>query len=225
MLTPRRNDARRNREAILRAAEAAFADDSCAVPLHEIARRTGLGRATVYRHFPDRHALAVAVAAQNLEALRGVVSADEGERLSFRDLLHAVLSRQASMRPLGALMRELPARDQQHHAKTLIGVLTPPFRRAQAEGQLRPDLEPADLLLVLAMLNGALVEAIPVDGDRDAAVQRLITVILDGLFTTSPPNERRAGAPATPPRPQRRIPGGPAGDTSPLGPGVRDNRS
>jgi AcrR family transcriptional regulator len=188
IVTSQRNDARRNREAILRVADEAFADGSSVVSLHEIARRAGLGRATVYRHFPDRHALAVAVAARYFVALRQVVGAAEGERRSFRELLDWVLSTHASMRALVVLLHELPIRDQQHHADLLIAVLTPPFRRAQAEGQLRPDLEPADLVLVFGMLDGA--QAAPRGGDRNPAVRRLITVILDGLFTPSAPGNR-----------------------------------
>ncbi|HEY3713464.1 MAG TPA: TetR/AcrR family transcriptional regulator [Jatrophihabitantaceae bacterium] len=184
MLTPRRSDARRNREAILRVADKAFADCPDVVPLDEIARRAGVGRATVYRHFPNRHVLALAVAAQNLDALRSVVGAAEGERRCFRDLLHWVLSTQATMRPLVALIHELPLRDQRRYGRMLIGVLAPPLRRAQADGELRPDLRPADLTAVMAMVN-AMVDAVPADRDRDAAVQRLVNVIVDGL---SPPS-------------------------------------
>jgi AcrR family transcriptional regulator len=184
VLTPRRSDARRNREAILRVADKAFADCPDVVPLDEIARRAGVGRATVYRHFPNRHVLALAVAAQNLDALRSVVGAAEGERRCFRDLLHWVLSTQATMRPLVALIHELPLRDQRRYGRMLIGVLAPPLRRAQADGELRPDLRPADLTAVMAMVN-AMVDAVPADRDRDAAVQRLVNVIVDGL---SPPS-------------------------------------
>lgn len=182
MLTPRRYDARRNREAILREADAAFAGGSGVVSLDEIARRTGLGRATVYRHFSDRHALAAAVVAQNLEALRRVVGAANGDRRSFREVLHWVLSTQASMRPLGTLIRELPTRDQRQHVDALIGILTPAFRRAQVEGELRPDIEPAALGLVLTMLDAA-VMAVPLGADGNEAVQQLIAILLDGLFT------------------------------------------
>jgi AcrR family transcriptional regulator len=181
VLTPRR-DALRNREAILRVADHAFTHGSHAVPLQEIARRAGLGRATVYRHFPDRQALAAAVAAQQLELLRRAVGEFGDDPRSFRYLLRAVLSTQATMRPLVTLMREMPVRDQQGHTDTLVGILAAPFRRAQAEGYLRADLEPGDLVLVLSMMEGA-AGALPAPGpDRDAAAERLIDVLIDGLF-------------------------------------------
>jgi AcrR family transcriptional regulator len=173
-----RNDAMRNRRAILRVAEEAFAQDEL-VPLHEIARRAGLGRATVYRHFPDRQALGVAVAARNLAALRRVVA--QPADYSFRDLLHMVLTAQTAMRPLVTLFEQLPARDRQRHLQALIGVLTPPFLRAQAEGQLRPGVTPQDLGLVLQMLDAG-VKAEAAGAQRHLTAQRLIAVLLDGLF-------------------------------------------
>lgn len=183
-LTPLRIDARRNRQTILRIADEAFAQGCHLVPLEEIARRAGLGRATVYRHFPDRQALGTAVAAQQLETLRLVVDA-EGERYSFRDLLHMVLSEQVSRRPLVHLFREFPAREQRQYADALIAMLTPALRRAQAEGQLRDDIEPADLLRVIHMIEAA-VGSEPADTDHDAATRRLIALVLDGLSAPSP---------------------------------------
>ena len=184
MLTPRRTDARRNRQAILSVATEAFGEGSAAVSLEEIARRAGLGRATVYRHFPDRQALGAAVAAEQLSLLRQIV-ADSGPG-SFRELLQAVLCSQVSHRPLVHLMRELPEPDRRRLAASLIAVLAGPFRRAQAEGGLRADLQPTDLALVFEMLE-AVVESSAAAADRNAAAQRLITVILDGLFVPLPP--------------------------------------
>jgi AcrR family transcriptional regulator len=180
--TPQRTDARRNRQAILRAADEAFTHGSDVVQLEEIARRAGLGRATVYRHFPDRQALGAAVAAEHLAMLRRIVSEAEEEHCSFRELLHMVLSEQVARRPLVHLFQELPVRDQRQYANSLIAVLTPAFRRAQAGGQLRDDVEPADLVMVHEMIEAAVVSG-PEGAGRDAAMQRLIAVILDGLCT------------------------------------------
>lgn len=182
MLTSGRGDARRNRQAILREANAAFTGICQMVPLEEIARRTGLGRATVYRHFPDRYVLAVAVAAEHLEALRRAVTATDTERQSLRDLLRWVLSTQAAMRPLASLIRELPMIEQQRHVDALIEILTPSFRQAQRAGLIRADVEPADLALIMEMLDTA-AESSRCNGDRNASMRRFIAVVLDGLFT------------------------------------------
>jgi AcrR family transcriptional regulator len=58
---PRRADARRNRERVLRAAAELFAAEGLAVPIHEVARRAGVGTGTVGRHFPTKEALFAAV--------------------------------------------------------------------------------------------------------------------------------------------------------------------
>jgi AcrR family transcriptional regulator len=183
VVTPRRNDARQNRKAILHVADLAFAECGDVVPLSEIARRAGVARATVYRHFPNRHALAAALVARNLDALRRVVRASRDDGPCFRDLLHWVLSTQATMRPLVTLIHELPPREQRRYAGILIGVLTPPLRRAQADGELRPDLRPSDLAAVMSMVNAA-VATVPNGHEHDTTVRRLVDVIVDGIAVT-----------------------------------------
>ncbi|WP_346056657.1 MULTISPECIES: TetR/AcrR family transcriptional regulator [Amycolatopsis] len=177
----RRTDARRNRERILRVADEAFATGSEIVPLAEIARRVGLGRATVYRHFPDRAALGTAIASQHLGTIADLVRGDPPPYDSFRDLLELVLTEQAARRPLVRLFRELPPHCQRRYADALVATLTPAFRRAQEEGQLRADAEPADLLLVFEMLEAAVLTG-AARGHSEDAIRRMITVVLDGFF-------------------------------------------
>lgn len=178
---PRRADARRNREAILQAADEAFTEDVDDVSLHEIARRAGLARATVYRHFPDRAALGIAVATQHLALFKQVVAEQVRQRHPFRELLQTVLSMQAERRPLVRLFRELPERHQRHYTSALITVLRPAFDQAQRDGSLRHDVRPGDLALVFEMLEAALVGG-PATMDRAEPAQRLVQVMLDGLF-------------------------------------------
>ena len=64
---PLRADARRNRDAIVAAARAAFAAADDSVPLEGIARDAGVGIGTLYRHFPTREALVEAVYAAELD--------------------------------------------------------------------------------------------------------------------------------------------------------------
>lgn len=182
MATPRRSDARRNRGAILRVAGEALVTGTTAPPLPEIARRAGVAQATVYRHFSDRGTLAVAVMREQVAALAEVVEQQAGDPAAFRDLLRCVLTSQAQMRPLVSLLRELPARERRRHASRLIASLRVPFRRAQAAGLVRPDLEPGDLVLVLAMLESAVATATALDpAGRDDAVARVVATIVDGV--------------------------------------------
>jgi AcrR family transcriptional regulator len=63
-----RRDAQRNRDAIVAAARQLFCDQGLEAPLDEIARRAGVGIATLYRRFPSRVELLDAVLADTLQA-------------------------------------------------------------------------------------------------------------------------------------------------------------
>jgi AcrR family transcriptional regulator len=68
-VSPRkRSDARRNEETLLDAAAAAFAASGVDVPVRDIAARAGVGVGTIYRHFPTRADLIVAVYRHQVEA-------------------------------------------------------------------------------------------------------------------------------------------------------------
>src|SRR6266571_5375625 len=66
--TRRRADARRNESALLDAAAAAFVASGVEAPVRDIAARAGVGVGTVYRHFPTRADLVVAVYRHQVEA-------------------------------------------------------------------------------------------------------------------------------------------------------------
>lgn len=182
MVTSRRTDARENREKILRVAEQAFREGSEVVPLEEIARRAGLGRATVYRHFPDRRALGFAVTERKLRAVIELVERRSARDDQFREILTTILTEQIAHRPLVRFFRELPEPYRHREADGLVALLTPPLRRAQAAGLVRPQLEPEDLLLVFAMVEAALQTAADRNTTTDSA-KRLIEVIVDGFMT------------------------------------------
>ena len=61
-----------NRSALIAAAREVYADDGLSAPFSAVAKRAGVGQGSLYRHFPDRTALAVAVFEENLERSRGV---------------------------------------------------------------------------------------------------------------------------------------------------------
>ncbi|WP_235876745.1 TetR/AcrR family transcriptional regulator [Saccharopolyspora terrae] len=175
MLSSRRTDARRNREAILRTADEAFAEDVDLVPLSEIARRSGLGRATVYRHFSDRYALGLAVAESKLHLLRELVA-----ECDFIEVLEELFDEQISRRPLVRLFRELPPADQRRYAGQLVSILAPGLREAQEAGIIRSDVGPDDLALICEMVEGALSSHLPAPGGVES-VQRVVEVMLAGL--------------------------------------------
>ncbi len=66
---PKRADARRNEKNLLDAAAAVFVTSGVEAPLRDIAARAGTGTATIYRHFPTRADLIIAVYRHQVEAL------------------------------------------------------------------------------------------------------------------------------------------------------------
>ncbi|MFC4498827.1 MULTISPECIES: TetR/AcrR family transcriptional regulator [Streptomyces] len=65
---PRRADARRNEETLLDAAAAVFVASGVEAPVRDIAAEAGVGTATIYRHFPTRADLIIAVYRHQVEA-------------------------------------------------------------------------------------------------------------------------------------------------------------
>ena len=66
---PLRADARRNRERILKAARAVFADQGIDAQIDDVAKRAKVGVGTVYRHFPTKEALLDAIVREHFEAI------------------------------------------------------------------------------------------------------------------------------------------------------------
>lgn len=85
----RRADARRNENALLDAAAAVFVESGVEAPVRDIAARAGVGLGTVYRHFPTRADLVVAVYRHQVEAC-----AEAGATcLASEPTAHAALAR------------------------------------------------------------------------------------------------------------------------------------
>ena len=86
-----RSDARRNRAGILRAAEEVFAAESVNVPLQRVAELAGVGRGTLYRHFPDRYALAAALYQDRLERYEELVQRERDDPDLVLTLMSALI--------------------------------------------------------------------------------------------------------------------------------------
>jgi AcrR family transcriptional regulator len=182
---PLRADARRNREKVLRAAHAAFAESGFGVPLDDIAERAGVGPGTVYRHFPTKEALFEAVIAARIEDLVAdakvrAEAAEPGE--SFFGFLARLSAEAAAKRDLSdAIAVPGSLRDELH---TALGVL---LRRAQQAGQVRTGVGTQDLIM---LLKGVLAAAH--DSPDPQAPGRLFAVLTDGL--RPPPGLSTGGA-------------------------------
>jgi AcrR family transcriptional regulator len=179
--TPRRRDAQRNRDAIVRAASEAMTSRRETVGMPEIARRAGVGQATLYRHFPDRWALTDAVIAYQVGRLEACVAAHRDHPGGFRLMLDEILRTQITMRPLVRLARRLEPAVRGRYQRRIVTLLAEPLRWAQDHGHVRKDLVPDDLMLLFAMVEGVVAEADDMTG-AEAAAGRCIDLALDGVF-------------------------------------------
>jgi AcrR family transcriptional regulator len=193
-----RADAERNRERILRAAQKAFAKHGLEVPLEAVAEQAGVGIATVYRRFPTRDDLIAACFEQRLEdyarAAEEALEAPDGWS-GFRGYVERICAMQAADRGLkDVLTHSFPdAKALEAHRARGYELSVRIVARAQAEGTLRPDLVPEDLVLLL-IANAAVVEATGTVAPD--APRRLVALLLDGL--------RSEGASQLPPPPSPR---------------------
>ncbi|MCP3805551.1 TetR/AcrR family transcriptional regulator [Allokutzneria sp. A3M-2-11 16] len=107
--TPPRADARRNRERVLAAASAAFAEHGLGVPLDEIARRAGVGAGTVHRHFATKELLFEEVVAARFDSFRadaqGLVD-DERPAEAFFGFFTAAIIRISLNRALAQVVED-----------------------------------------------------------------------------------------------------------------------
>jgi AcrR family transcriptional regulator len=179
-----RADAVRNRERIVAAAREMFVEHGPDVPLDEIARRAGVGNATVYRNFPDRDALVrevvCSVMDRTAEAAE-VALAESGD--AFSALEHFVHT--AADERISALCPMISSTFDQHHPdleasrRRVEQLVEEVMRRAVAAGQLRADVGVGDLLIAVAQLSRPPAGTDCLRGDR--FVHRHLQIFLDGL--------------------------------------------
>ena len=181
-----RSDAKRNRERILEVAKEVFTRDGAAASLDDIARRSGIGNATLYRHFPTRDALIEAVYRSEVEKL-----ADAEERFA------------ATLPPLEALRAWMLLFIDHVAAKTLIipamdtvtggstrliegsrslihTAFVTSVKRAIASGELREDTDPNDFVRALV----GVFHTTALSGWEQSA-RRLVNILIAGSRPTS----------------------------------------
>lgn len=155
---PTRRDAVRNRARLARAAAAAFREDGLDVAVDAIAQRAGVGVATLYRHFPTKLDLIVAVTEAVLEdlddAARAALHADDDV---LRTFLAAAMEQQHENRGfLEAITQHaLPDDAREELADRVVAMLAPIVDAAHAAGTLARHLDAEDLLVAMRMLGGA----------------------------------------------------------------------
>jgi len=180
---PARRDARRNRERLLAAARAAFAEHGLGVSLDEIARRAGVGNATLYRHFPTREALIEAAFVDMVGTFQCIVEEALLQEDAWQGLvwcLERICELLAADRGLSDLlsMRFPEATTLTAATQRVYDTGDRLVRRAREQGVLRADFAPTDIVLIIWSISRLTAATKNVAPDL---WRRQLGLILDGL--------------------------------------------
>jgi AcrR family transcriptional regulator len=177
----KRADARRNEQTLLEAAAAVFVAAGVDAPVRDIAARAGVGMGTIYRHFPTRADLIIAVYRHQVDAC-----AEAGPALLASSTPHAALARWIDLfvdflvtkHGLAAAMQSDQAGFKTLHAyflDRLVPVCAQLLDAAAGVGEIRPDVEAFGLLYGV----GNLCAGAGADPRYDA--RRMVHLLIAGL--------------------------------------------
>jgi AcrR family transcriptional regulator len=180
---PLRRDAQANRDRIVAAARAAFAEEGIDVPVERIARRAAVGMGTLYRHFATKEDLADAVLEDAFEEFVRAAKhalAEDDAWTGFKNFLERVFALNAENRGLKDMIAtrehgQARAEAMRRRIRPLVRGL---IERAQEQGALRPDFTPEDMPLVF-WTGSRVIDATA--GIAPELWRRYLGLMLDGL--------------------------------------------
>lgn len=173
-----RADAQRNYDLLLTAAKDVFGEHGVDAPLDDIARRAGVGNATLYRHFPTRRELIIAVYADEVTDLTrtGATLLERADPLAgLIAWLRAFVEHVADKGGLAVAINDDAERSELFdgwHA-AMLQTTTALLQRAQNAGAIRTGITAADLLV--------LARGLAVSGADRRRTQRLLGIVRDGI--------------------------------------------
>jgi AcrR family transcriptional regulator len=176
-----RADARRNLDALLVAARDVFAASGVDAPVREIAARAGVGVGTVYRHFPQRSDLIIAVFRREVDAAAGdapAIAAANPPVEALTRWIHRFTGFVAAKHGLAPALHSgdaayLPLRD--YFDAVFRPIAADLLARAAAKGEVRGDVDAGELLSAVSVLCDTRY-------GHDAAL-RMVDLLLAGLRT------------------------------------------
>jgi AcrR family transcriptional regulator len=153
-----RADARRNRDALIAAAETLFAEQGADLPFEEVARAAGVGKGTLYRHFATKDHLVAAIFQERFVRLAEAADAlfiEEGPLDAVEHWLRDFDRHPVKSRGLSARVGESLA-DTGSAVSTACAPMKSSFARlldrAKESGEIRADVTAPELLTVVAAL-------------------------------------------------------------------------
>ena len=182
--SPKRADARRNEKSLLEAAAEVFIARGVDAPVREIAARAGVGMGTIYRHFPTRSDLVVAVYRHQVEALTAdasdLLASDTAPTVALRRWMDRFADFLVTKHGLaGALQSDDSGFEALHGLilDRLVPACASLLDAAAAAGEFAEDLD----ALTLLRAAGNLCIGVEVGADSTYNPHRLIGLLIDGL--------------------------------------------
>ncbi|MBG6237386.1 AcrR family transcriptional regulator [Mycetocola sp. CAN_C7] len=167
-----------NRRALIDAAREVFASEGISAPLSSVARKAGVGQGSLYRHFPDRIALAAAVFEENIGELEVALN-DQARTLD--DLLELVVEQALVSTALIDTITAHPHDERVAHlGERLRALVERVVEREKSAGRLGAHVDVDDVVLAISMMAGVLARSEP--GDR-ADVGRRAWALFHAAFS------------------------------------------
>jgi AcrR family transcriptional regulator len=181
-----RADAQRNRERILKVAKLAFTRTGADISLDDVAKQSGVGPGTLYRHFPTRAALLEAVYRGEVERL-AAAQQDFSRTMAPVDAMRAwmllfvdyIATKQLIAPALNTLI-DVPSKLFECSGKLITEAIHSLVKRAIESGDIRPDLDP--LYLLRALVGVSNVSSVP---DWPESARRLVQILIAGSRPTA----------------------------------------
>jgi AcrR family transcriptional regulator len=177
---PMRADAQRNYERLVTAAAHVFAEQGTNAALDDVAKRAGIGNATLYRHFPARQDLVQALLAERYDELRATAERLLGgadPRTALASWLRSFIAHVTAYRGLAASVADIlpnPETDLSASCREMRDAAAKLLARAQDAAVIRSDLTITELL---CLTSGVAVAA----ERRPEETARLLSLLIEGL--------------------------------------------
>ncbi|GAA2250394.1 TetR/AcrR family transcriptional regulator [Herbiconiux moechotypicola] len=157
-----------NRRALISAARTVFAESGYDAPLNAVARRAGVGQGSLYRHFPDRVSLAVAVFDENIGELEAFA---RSKRSSLGGLIELVIEQAIVSTALIELTMNSADDERVRVLGERVAALVDEVVAVERDrGRIGAEVDSADVLLAISML-AAIVSRTP-EQDRRSVAER-----------------------------------------------------
>jgi AcrR family transcriptional regulator len=179
---PKRTDARRNEKTLLEAAAAIFVTAGVDAPVRDIAARAGVGTGTIYRHFPTRADLIIAVYRHQVEACAqagpALLATSETPHAALGQWINLFVDFLVTKHGLAGVLQSDSAGFDTLHAyflDRLVPVCSELLQAAADSGEIRSDLD------AYALMRGVGNLCIGADSDPRYDARRLVELLIAGL--------------------------------------------